>query len=312
MPNKTYSHSQKLAGAALGRVLGIEAAAAELKVDKRTIERWLKAAPQDGWTLARDLAQARLQEQLATGKVAPSQLATIAGIADRNVRYGELIKQREAKRSAQADADAPTAEDQREELWHEHVFRANWLASANAGQLPPGQPDSLDYRVSRYLYHTLAQVERDEGFEQHYEVGVDTLLLFARRGEDTRPDAAYIAFLAEVRAKLEAAVEAWWPVYCAAQQANAYAIRAAGGGINLWRDKSRYRGRDSWEVYLPPSCALPPELAGMAVLADTVPEEAEDVTPLPLLTSEAAEAVPAPPRADNGRGWRPYERTPQK
>jgi len=74
--------ARKLAGAALAKLKGADAAAAELKVDKRTIRRWLKAAPEDGWELARDLAQARLQEALATRKVSPTQLATIAGIAE--------------------------------------------------------------------------------------------------------------------------------------------------------------------------------------------------------------------------------------
>jgi hypothetical protein len=111
VPNRSYSLSQKLAGAALARQLGAGAAASQLKVDKRTVQRWLKAAPEDGWTLARDLAQARLQEHLATGKVAPSQLATIAGIADRNVRYAQLIARREASREAAAAEAEPSAEE---------------------------------------------------------------------------------------------------------------------------------------------------------------------------------------------------------
>ena len=60
MPNRTYSTVQRLAGAALGKLLGPDAAATQLKVDKRTVQRWLKAAPEDGWAPARDLAQARL------------------------------------------------------------------------------------------------------------------------------------------------------------------------------------------------------------------------------------------------------------
>lgn len=106
MPNKGYSVVERLRGAVLGRLKGEAAAASELRTDKRTIRRWLAAAPEDGWTLARDLAQARLHEHLATGKVAPSQLATIAGIAERNVRYAELLRQREARRQGEAEQEA--------------------------------------------------------------------------------------------------------------------------------------------------------------------------------------------------------------
>lgn len=104
MAGRSYSVVQKLAGAALARLRGEEHAASELKVDRATVRRWLKAAPEDGWALARDLAQARLQEQLATGKVNASQLATVAGIAERNVRYGELLRQREQRKQGEATA----------------------------------------------------------------------------------------------------------------------------------------------------------------------------------------------------------------
>lgn len=105
MPGRTYSIAQKLAGAVLAKLKGADAAATELNTDRRTIRRWLAAAPDDGWTLARDLAQARLQEQLATGRVTPAQLATIAGISERNVRYGELLRQREARRAGEQELE---------------------------------------------------------------------------------------------------------------------------------------------------------------------------------------------------------------
>jgi hypothetical protein len=111
MPNRHYSIGQRLAGAVLARLKGTEAAADELKMDRRTIRRWLAAAPEDGWTLARDLAQARLQEALATGRLAPSQLATIAGIAERNVRYGELLRQREQRKAAEAEPAEPEPDE---------------------------------------------------------------------------------------------------------------------------------------------------------------------------------------------------------
>jgi hypothetical protein len=83
-----------------------------------------------GWTLARDLAQARLHEQLATGKVNASQLATVAGIAERNVRYGELLRQREARRAAEQAVEP----EERDEIYEAANAlpeeRQRWLGDA--------------------------------------------------------------------------------------------------------------------------------------------------------------------------------------
>lgn len=98
MAGRVYSRVQQLAGAALARLKGADAAASELSTDKRTVRRWLAKAP-EGWELTRDLAHARLQEQLASGKLNAVTLATVAGIGDRNLRYGELIRRREARRA---------------------------------------------------------------------------------------------------------------------------------------------------------------------------------------------------------------------
>ena len=43
--------------------------------------------------------------------MAPWRLATIAGIAERNVRFGELLRQREERSAGEAEADQPPAKD---------------------------------------------------------------------------------------------------------------------------------------------------------------------------------------------------------
>jgi hypothetical protein len=148
--------AQKLAGAVLARLKGADAAATELQTDRRTIRRWLAAAPDDGWTLARDLAQARLQEQLATGKVNAAQLATVAGIAERNVRYGELLRQREARRQGEQAMEQPqanpirdaidTLDDRRQRLMRDALdleVQTRSLAEARGESRPEPDPEPM-------------------------------------------------------------------------------------------------------------------------------------------------------------------------
>jgi hypothetical protein len=267
----------KLAGVTLAKLKGADAAAAELKVDKRTIRRWLAAAPEDGWTLARDLAQARLQEQLATGKVAPSQLATIAGIADRNVRYGELLRRREANRDAALQAEQPTILDRRLGQWQA------MLASLEG-------PQHADTPATEYIrFHVHAVMAKQ--VEDRTTVGY---LALWREALDTQPeqdraslswhylpeeqfadDDRYAAELAQIRADVIAAAEEWWPAYRQAVQARAYARRRSGSGIEFWYDRSRGGGPDAYLL------ELPTLYAGMPLDVDSVPTEAIDVTPNP-------------------------------
>jgi hypothetical protein len=214
MPNRTYSMVTKLAGAALAKVKGADAAAAELRVDKRTVARWLNAAPEDGWTLARDLAQARLQEQLATGKLSASMLATVAGIADRNVRYGELLRQREARKAAEAETEPQ--EDADSAAFHRLVDsvppeRIRLLADAlrldmqrdrflpDAEHQHPAEPMAQD----EYWAQLTAEVERlrDLTDEQFRAARVD--LDAAIAAQAAKVDQKFADGIAEQRASLE-------------------------------------------------------------------------------------------------------------
>jgi hypothetical protein len=258
MPNKHYSVAQRLAGAVIARLKGTEAAAAELNMDRRTIRRWLQAAPDDGWTLARDLAQARLQEALATGKVAPSQLATIAGIADRNVRYGELLRQREQRKAAEG---APTEDDA--------VHQAVELL-----------PDELQVWLRDYL----DALELCDAIRAH--VGLPAV---ETEGEEP-PAADWLASLqestaeqrAEVTAELHAQIAeltAGWKVIREGRKGYAvqYVIDAPG---------SRYAVRGN---------VLEPALAHLPVIDEAPPLPARDVTPRPALEPVEPEPIPAWP-----------------
>ncbi|MDQ3128896.1 MAG: hypothetical protein M3Q66_10670 [Chloroflexota bacterium] len=91
-----YSLAAKQEAVALARVMGIEAAAQQLNIDRRTVRGWSEKAgvvPElkgtaSAWQRAFDLAQAKVERFLASGKVSPVQAATIMGIADRNMRLG--------------------------------------------------------------------------------------------------------------------------------------------------------------------------------------------------------------------------------
>lgn len=97
MPRVTYNTQQKLEAVALGRVIGSDAAGKQLGIDPRTIVKWMSKAgdvPElagnpGQWQRLLDLAQARTEAALATGRVTAIQAATIAGIAQRNVSKPE-------------------------------------------------------------------------------------------------------------------------------------------------------------------------------------------------------------------------------
>jgi hypothetical protein len=90
---KRYTPEQMREAVALARVASAEVAAETLGMDVRTVRKWLSAAgdpPElqgsaSQWSQALELAQAKLSAKLASGKVTAVQLATVAGIAERNL-----------------------------------------------------------------------------------------------------------------------------------------------------------------------------------------------------------------------------------
>lgn len=96
-----HSLGTQLSGAALGRVLSVDQAASMLGVDRNSIRRWMREHPaDDDWQIIERMAGAQLVERVAKGLVKSARdLATILGIAGRNVRAKELIALREARRS---------------------------------------------------------------------------------------------------------------------------------------------------------------------------------------------------------------------
>jgi hypothetical protein len=90
---KRYSPEQMREAVALARVVGAEVAAETLGMDARTVRGWLAKAgdpPElqgsaSQWTQALELAQAKLASKIASGKLTAVQLATVAGIAERNL-----------------------------------------------------------------------------------------------------------------------------------------------------------------------------------------------------------------------------------
>ena len=81
-----------------------------LGVDRNSIRRWMRAHPSnDDWRIIERMAGAQLVERVAKGLVKSSRdLATILGIAGRNVRAQELIARRDARRE---EAEQPTPVD---------------------------------------------------------------------------------------------------------------------------------------------------------------------------------------------------------
>jgi hypothetical protein len=88
-----YTSAQKREAVALARVAGAEAAAEALGIDPRTVRGWLARAgdPPElegnaaAWQRAFDLAHAKVEGFLASGKASAVQAATIMGIAQRNL-----------------------------------------------------------------------------------------------------------------------------------------------------------------------------------------------------------------------------------
>jgi hypothetical protein len=110
-----YTGAQKREAVALARVAGIEAAADSLRIDPRTVRGWVAQAgdpPElDGnaaaWQRAFDLAHAKVEGILASGKASAVTAATIMGIAQRNIRDLERDRRppQDASQSAVAARD---------------------------------------------------------------------------------------------------------------------------------------------------------------------------------------------------------------
>ena len=92
MPYRRYTPARRAEAVALARAMGAEAAAEQLGMDHRAIRAWLAkagdgpelAAPSGSWRQLMILALARTTALVASGKLSPVQVATIAGIAARN------------------------------------------------------------------------------------------------------------------------------------------------------------------------------------------------------------------------------------
>src|SRR3954451_25478257 len=92
MPGKGYTPAQRTEAVALASVIGAEAAGQQLSIPWRSIRRWSEqagnapelAAPSGSWAELMRLAIARTTAAVAGGKLHPSTVATIAGIAARN------------------------------------------------------------------------------------------------------------------------------------------------------------------------------------------------------------------------------------
>ncbi|MFN2417498.1 MAG: hypothetical protein ABR593_01055 [Candidatus Limnocylindria bacterium] len=70
MPGRTHSQVRRLSGAAFSRVLGVDAAASMLGVDRNTIRRWVGQYPaEDDWRIIEEMAGAQLMERMARGLV---------------------------------------------------------------------------------------------------------------------------------------------------------------------------------------------------------------------------------------------------
>ena len=89
---KAYSLQQKAECVALARIVGSTEAARQLGIDRRTVISWMHHAggPPEllgdsaTWTRLFDLAAAKVEKELTSGKLHPATAATIMGIAHRN------------------------------------------------------------------------------------------------------------------------------------------------------------------------------------------------------------------------------------
>ena len=359
---RRHSRATQLAGAALGRILSVDQAASMLGVDRNSIRRWMGEHPAtDDWDTIEELAGAQLVERMAKGLIKnPAHLATIKGIAGRNVRVRELIAERkrrheevpevpihELRRAAWRDcltpspwgmaenrpdtyrlyrylncADAVIAEEIRAELSRRAYEAAEPMGAKETSViiregLPPEDKRALrDKLTDRLGARDESRVpalpkgpyvaDLGEGLGDVDLLGPGIFTEWLRMGEtseydtpwirnflnDNYPDlkqpasdlddAAYRAYLTELRATDQAAADEWWPSYCAGQQATHRVVRSRSGGLIQYDLNGRERVRGG---------ELAPELEGIAI-EDEAPESAVYAQEP---TAEAADALdPAP------------------
>lgn len=107
MPRVSYSNAAKFEAIALGRLLGIDAAAKQLHLDRRTLRRWSEEAGDAPELIGetgqlrriRDAAYARVESLLGSGRLSAVQAATVGAIASRNIRDAERREQASTKQT---------------------------------------------------------------------------------------------------------------------------------------------------------------------------------------------------------------------
>jgi transposase-like protein len=217
--NKAYSFAFKAEAIALGRVLGAEVASAQLGIGGReTLRRWMEAAGDPPelqgapgqWQRLFDLAQARAEAVLASGKLSVVQLATVMGIAQRNIREPKVEPRNEAEDAYDAfvsEIEARYPDPHQEHLalvvlirYHQdHGCRSN-----DDGTYPNPCPEPLD-NIWTYL-DGLGDLEDWLEVRDAWEDAARERQL--ERIRQVREEARLAALDAETRGLVEAA-EAW-------------------------------------------------------------------------------------------------------
>ena len=180
MPRVSYTEAQKREAAALADVVGSEEAASQLGMDYRTVQRYQRAYGKppgakpdvDGWQRLMDLALAKTTAAVASGKLHPKVVATIAGIAARNVR---AARQPEVE-DPEDTSDSPLWDAARERfrVWinalpveqgravtarlHHDIDRAS-EEPADQSQYAHETPEEHDARIAAALEDTMAWSE---------------------------------------------------------------------------------------------------------------------------------------------------------
>ena len=140
-----YSHATRLAATFLAKLNGADAAATAFGIDPRTVRSWMGTVevPDDSWTAIRDVLLARGAEMAALGKTAGlPAILTGAGISDRNVRYGQLIARREARRE---DTATETLPQRRRKAWHLFEY-------PNSGTERVAVVEEDEHRLRKYMH----------------------------------------------------------------------------------------------------------------------------------------------------------------
>jgi hypothetical protein len=119
MAGRTFTRAEKATAITLARMTSVDAAAATLTIDRRTLRGWVAAAPpptdDDAWLAAEALAQQQLLTSLAAGKVKqPNLIAVVAGIATDKLWRRRRWREREARKAAEAEVEQPERSRTRE------------------------------------------------------------------------------------------------------------------------------------------------------------------------------------------------------